>query len=96
MSFQIPIGLGSPVALTLAVGAEFGCSILLILGIATRLASIPLVITMGVAGFIIHAQDPFGKKELALLYGVIYIAIFLLGSGKFALGKRLFKYSWLH
>ncbi len=94
--FPDPIGLGSPIALTLAVGAEFGCSLLIILGVATRLTAIPLVITMLVAGGIIHAADPFQKKELALLYAVIYVAIFFLGSGRFALGRKLFKNKWLH
>ncbi len=85
--FPDPIGLGSTFALGLTVFAEFFCSGLLILGLATRLASIPLAITMAVAAFLIHAADPFQKKELALLYLSGYLALVFLGSGKISLDR---------
>lgn len=92
LQFGDPIGLGPEVSLGLAVFAEFLCSILLILGLGTRLASIPLIVTMAVAAFIAHGADPFGRKELSLIYLAVYIALFLLGSGKFSvdylLGKK--------
>ncbi len=89
--FGDPIGLGPEVSLGLAVFAEFFCSVLLILGLGTRLASIPLIVTMAVAAFIAHGADPFGRKELALFYLAVYIALFLLGSGKFSLDYFLKK-----
>lgn len=92
-SFPDPLGVSSPVSLALAIGAELGCSLLLILGIGTRLASIPLFITMMVAALIIHANDPFQKQEFPLLYGVIYLSLVFLGSGEWSLGKKLFKNS---
>lgn len=89
ISFSDPIGLGPTISLVLAVFAEFFCSVLLILGISTRLATIPLIITMAVAAFISHGSDPFGRKELSLLYLLIFITILIYGGGKFALGKLL-------
>lgn len=89
--FGDPIGLGPEVSLGLAVFAEFFCSVLLILGLGTRLASIPLIVTMAVAAFIAHGADPFGRKELALFYLAVYIVILLLGSGKFSLDYFLMK-----
>jgi putative oxidoreductase len=83
--FGDPIGLGPEASLALAVFAEFFCSILVALGLGTRLASIPLVITMAVAAFIAHGSDPFGRKELALLYMISFLTIFFLGGGKFSL-----------
>lgn len=88
-TFFDPIGLGSPVALAMAVFAEVFCSILLILGIGTRLAAIPLFITMAVAGFIVHASDPFAKKEMALLYGVTFLTLMFTGGGAYGLGNRM-------
>ncbi|GKT12469.1 MAG: putative oxidoreductase [Thiomicrorhabdus sp.] len=50
-------GLGLPfpeVLATLAISAEIGGAILLVLGVATRLATIPLMVTMLVAAFSVH------------------------------------------
>jgi len=84
IQFADPFELGMTFSLVLAVFAEFFCSILVGFGIGTRLATIPLIITMSVAAFIAHAADPFGKKELALLYLVIFIFLLFTGSGKFS------------
>ena len=85
IQFADPIGIGATFSLALAVFAEVLCSILLIIGLGTRLAAIPLLITMLVAAFIIHINDGFGKQEFALLYGVIYLTIALIGAGKYSL-----------
>lgn len=91
IQFPDPIGLGAATSLVLAVFAEFLCSILLILGLGTRLAAIPLLITMLVAGLIVHAADPFAGKELALLYAVAFAAIALLGPGRYSIDNLLVK-----
>lgn len=84
IKFGDPIGVGPAISLVLAVFAEFLCSILVGLGIYTRLATIPLIVTMAVAAFISHGADPFGRKELALMYLLIYIFLFISGGGKFS------------
>lgn len=66
----------------LAVFAEFGCSLLLLARLGTRLATIPLLITMLVAAFVAHADDPITEKDLHLLYLLVYGVLLLLGSGK--------------
>lgn len=85
-SFADPFGIGSLPSFILAIFAEVICSVLIILGIGTRLAAIPLIITMAVAAFMIHSNDAFAVKEMALLYLVLFITILVYGSGKFALG----------
>ncbi|WP_339741107.1 DoxX family protein [uncultured Sunxiuqinia sp.] len=85
--FADPFGLGETLSLVLAVFAEFLCSVLIILGIGTRLASIPLIVTMAVAAFQIHAADPFQRKEMALLYLIVFITILVFGGGRFELGR---------
>lgn len=87
-SFGNPIGIGETPTLFLAVLAEFVCPILLILGFKTRWSAILPATTMLVAGFIVHASDPFGKKEKALLFLVIFIAIILLGPGKYSIDRK--------
>lgn len=85
IKFGDPIGLGTTTSLALTVFAEFFCSILIILGLATRLAVIPLIITMVTAAFVIHATHGFAKQEMALLYLIVYATLFVTGSGKYSL-----------
>ena len=85
IQFGDPIGLGVTMSLVLAVFAEFFCSIFLIVGLATRLATIPLIVTMSVAAFIVHAEDEFGGKEMALMYLLIYVVLLIAGAGKYSI-----------
>ncbi len=87
ITFADPLGIGTIPSLALAVFSEFFCSIFLILGLLTRAALIPLIITMFVAAFIHHSGDPFLQLEKALLFLLIFIVLFLTGPGKFALGR---------
>lgn len=87
IKFGDPLGLGPLLSLILVVFAEFICSILVGLGLWTRLAVIPLIITMGVAAFVSHGGDPFARKELALMYLLIYVFLFVSGGGKYTLDK---------
>jgi putative oxidoreductase len=83
--FPDPLGLGSSTfSLGLAVFAEVFCAAAVIAGFATRLAAIPLVVTMLVAAFVVHADDPWAKKELALLYVVPFLTLVFTGPGKFS------------
>ena len=90
IQFLDPIGIGVELSLFLAVFAEFFASILIILGLVTRLAAFPLLFTMFVAGVIVHAADPFGVKEMALLYGSIYLTLMLTGPGKISLDHLIY------
>jgi len=89
ITFGDPIGLGPVFTLVLAVGAEFFCSIFIAVGLGTRLASIPLIITMFVAAFISHGPDPFRQKEMALLYLVLYAILLVVGSRKYSIDYLL-------
>ena len=62
VKFADPFGLGPEISLVLVIFAEVACSILVMVGFKTRLATIPLLITMLVAAFYIHGADPFGEK----------------------------------
>jgi len=88
-SFGDPIGLGAGLSLVLTVIAEAICPVLIIIGFKTRLASIPPIIVMLVAVFIVHWEDPFQRKEFALLYLFGFLAIALMGAGKYTLRKML-------
>jgi putative oxidoreductase len=89
--FADPLGVGVEVSLFLAVFSEFFCSILLIVGLASRLVTLPLIVTMFVAAFVVHWDDPFGKKEFALLYCLIYITLLVTGPGRYSADAKLIR-----
>jgi putative oxidoreductase len=64
--------------------SEFAGGLLLAIGLFTRPAAFFVAITMFVAGFINHADDPFGTAEKAYLYFAIAILYFVLGAGRFS------------
>ena len=84
IQFGDPLGLGPSLSLILVVFAEFFCSFLIGIGLGTRLAAIPLMITMLVAAFISHGPDPFRQKEMALLYFLCYLALLVIGGRKYS------------
>ena len=88
--FPDPLGIGSAASLAGAVTSEVLFAALILLGLCTRLASIPLIFTMLVAGFVIHAEGPMflpgeGAKEPAVMYMVAYAMFLFLGAGRFSL-----------
>ncbi len=87
--FPDPFGVGSAASLGLVIFAEAGCSVLVALGAFTRLAVIPLIITMVVAVFLIHGDDPWAKKELAVFFLGIYGALLLTGAGRYSVDAKL-------
>ena len=91
VKFSDPLGVGATASLAMAVFAEVFCSIFLIFGFATRLSVVPLLITMLVAVLLIHTHDPFPKKELPLLYIIIYLAIGIFGAGKYSVDNLIYK-----
>ncbi len=89
IKFGDPIGLGSTLSLYLIVLAEFIAPILIILGFKTRWMAFFPAFAMGVAAFVAHGDDPFARKEKALLYLCGYLAVLLCGPGRYALDTRL-------
>lgn len=87
-TFGDPLGVGSEVSYLLAVFAEVFCSVFLMLGWWTRLAVIPLIITMLVAAFIVHGADPWGRKEMAILYLMPFLTLLITGPGRYSLDRR--------
>ncbi len=91
---KFPSVLGMPpmISLLLVIFAEFFAAAFVLVGFKTRLATIPVIVTMIIAAFIIHFNDPVfalnanggGSKEFALLFLTGFVAIFLIGSGKYS------------
>ena len=84
-AFPDPLGVGHSVSLGLAIFGVLFCSIGFILGALYRLAMIPMIFTMVVAFFVIHANDVFAVKELAFIYLVVFVLMYIAGPGKFSI-----------
>ena len=88
IEFPDPLGVGATASLILCLIGEVLAPVLIIFGIKTKLAAIPAAITMAVAAFIVHGADPLARKEMALLYFIAFVVIFLAGPGKFSVDGR--------
>lgn len=92
--FGDPIGIGAEASLALATIAEFICSILLILGLGTRVAAVVLLINMFVAVFFALGAKSlldFIPKQFALLFLICYLFLFYTGGGKFSLDQHFIR-----
>lgn len=89
--FPDPLGVGHSVSLGMAIFAELACSIGVIFGVLYRLALIPMIFTMLMAFCVIHRNDAFSEKELALAYLVVFVFLFITGPGKYALDRIIGK-----
>ncbi|HCA06002.1 MULTISPECIES: DoxX family protein [Chryseobacterium] len=85
------LGLGPLVTLVLTVIAEFACSILLILGLFTRISLGFLIFTMVIAAFMVHGADPFEKREMSLIYLSVYLLLMAFGAGKVSVDHMIEK-----
>jgi putative oxidoreductase len=93
-TFPDPLGIGSTMSMAGAVAGEVACAALLVLGLGTRLAALPIAFTMGVAAFAIHAEGALflpaaGAKEPALLYLAAFTLLFFTGPGRFSIDRIL-------
>jgi putative oxidoreductase len=84
------MGLNDSISLGLVVFAELICAILIVPGLFTRLATIPLIITMAVIVFDLGFGNPIYEFETPLLYMIIFTVLMITGAGKYSLDYKLF------
>lgn len=77
-------GFGSYMTLMVSIFCEFCCSLFLIAGLLVRLTVIPMMIAMAVAFFDVH-DGMFPEGELALIYLIMFIILYITGPGKFSI-----------
>jgi putative oxidoreductase len=72
----------------MAAFAEFICALLVVVGFVTRPALLFLVINMAVAANM-HIQTGNGSPEMALLYGIVFLALVFVGPGKYSVDEMM-------
>lgn len=90
MDFRDPIGLGPEFSLILITFAEFFCAALVLIGLWTRFATIPLIIGMAIVYFVVHGDDPFSQSEKSFIFLFLFSLLFITGPGKYSLDEKLF------
>ncbi len=90
--FPDPLGIGHTTSLGLSVFAEFFVSLLIIMGLFTRLSALILIVNMSVAFIGVHQAALTGDHsgELAFLYLMGYVVLFIAGPGRISADKILF------
>jgi putative oxidoreductase len=85
--FPDPLHIGSRITLMFAVLSDLICSLLIVLGLATRWAALIVAVNTGSALFLVHRFALFGPHsgELALLFCSWAIAILIMGPGRYSL-----------
>ncbi len=83
-----PIGVGDMISSILVLLGEVVAPVLVLIGLKSRLAAVVAAVTMAVAAFIAHSGDPLAQKEKALLFFIGYLAIALMGAGRFSVDKK--------
>jgi putative oxidoreductase len=81
-TFFDPFHIGHRLSLVLVIFAEVLCAALVIIGFVTRIALIPLVITLGVALAMYHRHQGLPNTELAWLYLTAFLALLFVGPGR--------------
>jgi putative oxidoreductase len=76
------LGMGSTLSLAFCIFAEFFCALFVMIGLFTRLVTLPLIISTSIALFDVHAMDFFNTGEKASLFLSGYIVLLLLGPGR--------------
>jgi putative oxidoreductase len=85
------MNLGSTRSLALIIFAELFCGILLVLGLFTRLACIPIIIGMSVVTFMASHGNIFAEGEKGAVYLVAAIVIILCGPGRISVDGMIGK-----
>lgn len=91
------LGMGGKVSLGLTIFAEFFCSILLILGLASRLSTIPLIICMAFIFITMNKMEIIQKGDNGthmndvFFYLMIYVVLLITGPGKWSVDYLIAK-----
>jgi putative oxidoreductase len=88
-TFPDPLGLGQEASLVLVIFAEVFGSLLLAVGLLTRVAAAVLVVDMFVAFLMVHKTAMSGG-ELAFVYLAGYVMLVIAGGGLFSLDTIVF------
>ena len=86
--FPDPIGWGAAASLVMIILVEVGCSLLVLAGLLTRFAVIPMIFAMAMAITTLPDMS-LGLIELPLLYIGMCIVLLIAGPGRYSIDRLL-------
>lgn len=77
----------------LAIAANLIFPVLVILGVFTRLAVIPILALTLTGYFVVHLHDSPSVKDIPFMYSLSYLLLLVLGPGRYSLDHLINKWS---
>jgi putative oxidoreductase len=81
-SFPDPLRIGHRNSLVLVILAELFCSMLMVLGLFTRIVAFIIALDLSIVVFIYHHGQPLNNVDLGAIYLTSVFTIMILGPGK--------------
>ena len=78
-----PLHLGKTLTLSFAIFAEVLCPVLMIVGIATRLAALPIIVITLVALTLVHPEWTLDEAQFAWMLLILFGTIAIGGAGRY-------------
>jgi putative oxidoreductase len=82
-AIEDPLHLGSAFTLAFAILAEVACPVLMILGVLTRLAALPIIVVTVVALTLVHPDWNFGQAQSAWMLLILFSTVAIGGAGRY-------------
>ena len=74
-----------------AIAANIGFPFLVLIGLFTRLATLPTLAVTLTGYFVVHWNDSLLEKDTPFIYSLIFLMILILGPGKYSIDNAIYK-----
>jgi putative oxidoreductase len=87
-AIEDPFHLGKTLSISFAIFAEVICPPLMILGIGTRFAALPILVVTFIALVFVHPEWTLGEGQFAWMLLILFGTIAIAGPGRYRVGGR--------
>jgi putative oxidoreductase len=87
-AIEDPLHIGKTFTLGLAIFAEVVCPLLMIAGIATRLAALPIMLVSAIALGLVHPEWTLDQGQFAWMLLIMFGAVAIGGAGRYRITLR--------
>lgn len=88
-----PLGLPAVLNQLVATFSDTVVPLLVVLGLATRLAVLPTIGVTAIGYFVVHRRDPVAVRDVPYIYTICFLLLLALGSGTHSVDYYLWR--WL-
>jgi putative oxidoreductase len=91
-AIEDPLHFGKTLTLYFAIFAEVVCPLLMIAGIATRLAALPIMLVSAVGLGLVHREWTLDQGQFAWMLLIMFGTLAIGGAGRYRIALRLHAY----